>query len=170
MLFKQSNSAVLKKSEAKTSEEKDRRCNCKNKASCPLGGNCLQSTVIYQATLETKDDEFTYIGLTEGTFKSRYYGHTNSFSHEKNENSTELSKKVWELKRKNTDFKLSWRIIDKATPYKGGSAVCNLCLTEKYHILTSNSKNLLNSRHELVSKCRHQNKFLLKNVPCKPNG
>ena len=39
----------------------------------------------------------------------------------KNENSTEISKIIWELKRKKTDFKLSWRIIDKATPYKGGS-------------------------------------------------
>ena len=47
------------------------------------GGDCLRSTVISEPTLETKWDKFSYIGLTEGTFKSRYYGHTNSFSQEK---------------------------------------------------------------------------------------
>ena len=121
--------------------------------------------MVYESTLKTTDGtEFSYIGLTEGTFKKRFYGHVNSFKHENYESSTELSKKVWELKRKNIKYKISWRIIDKTHPYKGGGAVCNLCLTEKYHILTSKLTNLLNSRNELISKCRHKNKFMLKTV------
>ena len=37
-----------------------------------------------------------------------------------------------------------------------------LCLKEKYHIIFS-KKNLLNKRNELVTKCRHKNKFYLAN-------
>ena len=38
-------------------------------------------------------------------------------------------------------------------------------LTEKYHIIFS-TKNLLNKRNELVTKCRHENKFYLANFAC----
>ena len=165
VLFKQANATILRKlAEEKEHEEPSKHCNCKDKKGCPLTGECLQSTVVYEATLITDSDEFSYIGLTEGTFKKRFYGHSSSFKHENNENSTALSKKMWELKRKNIKYKISWRILDKTRPYKGGTTVCNLCLTEKYHILTSKSKNLLNSRNELISKCRHINKFMLKSV------
>ena len=47
------------------------------------------------------------------------------------------------------------------------SYVLYLCLTKKYHIIFS-TKNLLNKRNELVTKCRHENKFYLanyKNIP-----
>jgi len=45
--------------------------------------------------------------------------------------------------------------------YRGKT--CNLCLTEKLHInKQSNDPNLLNSRDELLTKCRHKNKFKLK--------
>ena len=46
-------------------------------------------------------------------------------------------------------------ILDKAKPYSPASKKCMLCLTEKYHIISS-TKNLLN-------KCRHENKFYLAN-------
>ena len=40
----------------------------------------------------------------------------------------------------------------------------HLCLYEKLLIATyPNQEELLNKRSELVSKCRHENKFLLKN-------
>ena len=39
-----------------------------------------------------------------------------------------------------------------------------LCLFEKILIATyPNQEELLNQRSELVSKCQHENKFLLKN-------
>ena len=57
---------------------------------------------------------------------------------------------------------LTWSILDQAEPFKPGGKSCNLCLTEKYHIITS-ELNLLNKRSELTSKCRHENKFLIKN-------
>ena len=55
---------------------------------------------------------------------------------------------------------LKWSIIDKAKPYSSGSRNCMLCLTEKYHILFL-GLNLLNKRNELISKCRHENKYYL---------
>ena len=57
---------------------------------------------------------------------------------------------------------LTWEIIDRAHPYVNDSKACSLCLTEKFHIITS-KKNLLNKRSDLVSTCSHVNKFLLKN-------
>ena len=46
---------------------------------------------------------------------------------------------------------MHWSVIDHAKPYENGSKRCNLCLTEKYHILTS-PVNIINKRSEHVSK------------------
>ena len=48
-------------------------CNCRQKNTCLLNGNCLQSSLIYQATVTRKDNSTTetYIGLTENDFKTR---------------------------------------------------------------------------------------------------
>ena len=40
----------------------------------------------------------------------------------------------------------------------------DLCLTEKYMVARANYKDLLNKRTELISKCRHKNKYILKNI------
>ena len=83
----------------------NKSCNCRQKNSCPLNGNCLQSSVIYQATVKRNDNNTseTYIGLTENAFKTRYRNHTASFHHTKHRNSTELGKHVWSLKDNNID-------------------------------------------------------------------
>ena len=47
-------------------------------------------------------------------------------------------------------------------PYICGTRKCDLCLCEKLLIARANSATLLNNRDELVSKCRHMNKFTLK--------
>ena len=104
-----------------------------------------------------------YIGLTEGTFKQRYTQHKSTFTHRKLSNSTELSKYIWQLKDSNTSFTTKWSIIARARPYHNSSKRCDLCLAEKLHIIKRSNNNLLNRRSELVSKCRHENKFYLKN-------
>ena len=38
---------------------------------------------------------------------------------------------------------------------------CSLCLAEKLCILTAQNASLLNKRSELVTKCRHENKFFM---------
>ena len=154
--------------DAPKSNKEKRTCNCRNKT-CPLDGTCLDESVIYKChvTMTENDERKHYIGLTGETFKDRWAGHTYSFRHVNGSKSTELSKYVWVLKNSGIEPKLTWEIIDRATSYKNGSKTCNLCITEKYHIITS-KLSLLNKRSELISKCRHVNKFLLNNYKSVP--
>jgi len=148
----------------------EKMCNCRNNNNCPLNGKCLEKSVIYMCNVKAseQDEGLNYIGLTENRFKERWYQHKNSFKYENKALSTELSKHVWKLKKKGIlEPILTWAIIDHASPYKNGSKLCDLCLTEKYHIITT-KKKLLNKRTELVSKCRHSNKFVLKNIKAFP--
>ena len=77
-------------------------------------------------------------------------------------NDTRLSNYIWKLKQRNEVFNIVWSIAAKASPYTGGSRKCDLCLTEKLLIAKSDSGRMLNTRAEIFSKCRHQNKFKLK--------
>ena len=57
-------------------------CNCRKKSDCPLEGKCLQTNVIYQATVTTETATETYVGLATN-FKERYRNHKTSFRHSK---------------------------------------------------------------------------------------
>ena len=163
------NKRILKSSEhndTPTSKTKDNKtCNCRQKDACPLDGNCLQPSVIYQATVTSKDNPTpeTYIGLTENEFKTRYRNHIASFRHTRSRNSTELSKHIWNLKDNNIDYSISWRILSSTKAYNSASKRCNLCLKEKLLIICRPDISTLNKRNELVSSCRHRNKALLRN-------
>ena len=147
-----------------SSVEKKKPCNCRQKNTCPLNGNCLQSSVVYQVTVTRQDNNITetYVGLTENDFKTRYRNHTASFRHAKHRNSTELSKYIWTLKDNNINFFISWRILSSSLPYKSSNKRCNLCLKEKFLIICRPELSSLNKRNELVSSCRHRNKALLR--------
>ena len=140
-------------------------CNCCSKTSCHLNGDYLLSSLVYIYKADTPDiieNHSHYIGLTENTFKDRFYKHKNSFKYESKRNATELSNFVWEKKHANTETNLVWNVLDKARAYKPEAKRYMLCFTEKYHIIFS-KLNLFNSRNELVTKCRHENKFYLAN-------
>ena len=79
-----------------TNTKDSKTCNCRQKNTCLLNGNCLQSSLIYQATVTRKDNSTTetYIGLTENDSETRYRNHTASFRHGKHRNSTELRKYI----------------------------------------------------------------------------
>ena len=143
----------------------NKSCNCRQTNTCPLNGNCLQSSIIYQATVKRNDNNTTetYIGLTENDFKTRFRNHTSSFRHAKHRNSTELSKHIWTLKDNNIDHSVSWRIISSCSSYNSSSKRCNLCLKEKLLIICRPDLSSLNKRNELISSCRHRNKALLCN-------
>ena len=142
-----------------------RTCNCRKPADCPMAGNCLKESVVYQATVITEDNkpDQTYVGLTENSFKTRFTNHKASFTNPSKRFNTELSKHIWQLKDTKTVFKISWKILKHATPYNPASNRCNLCLWEKYFIICRPSLSTLNKRNELITSCRHANKFLLKN-------
>ena len=140
--------------------------NCRQKNACPLNGNCLQSSVVYQATVKRHDTNSseTYIGLTENDFKTRYRNHIASFRHAKHRNSTELSKHVWTLKDSNIDHSISWHIISSHSSYNSLSKRCNPCLKEKFLIIYRPDLSSLNKRNELVSSCRHRKKTMVMNI------
>ena len=136
----------------------------RQKNTCPLNGNCLQSSLIYHATVTRKDNGTieTYIGLTENDFKTRYRNHTASFRHTKHRNSTELSKHIWTLKENNFNHFISWRILSSRSPYNSANKRCNFCLKEKLLIIRRPELSSLNT---VMNSCpHHRNKaFLLNN-------
>ena len=159
-ILKSHNQRVLKQQQDDPKESAS--CNCRNKTNCPLPGNCQVTSVVYQANVTTESGAlYSYIGLTENTFKKRWSGHCQSFKNEAYENSTELSKLIWRLKRDNTKYNITWQILTRSQPYRPGQRGCSLCLSEKLLIL-KNSGKTINSRSELVSKCRHARKFLIR--------
>ena len=136
-----------------TPTQKDtKNCSCQKKITCPLNGDCLQSSLIYQATITRKDNSTTetYIRLAENNFKTRYRNHTASFQHTKHRNSTKLSKHIWTLREKNIDHFISWRILSSRSPYNSASKRCNLCFKEKLLIICQPELSSLNKSNELV--------------------
>ena len=71
MIFKQMNNTLLKNEKDKSESVTKNKCNCEKKENCPLNGNCLQPTVTYEGTLKTENEEYPYIGITEGPFKNQ---------------------------------------------------------------------------------------------------
>ena len=137
-------------------------CNCRNKANCPLQGNCRESSIMYKATLKSNGIARHCYGYSETEFKTRFNNHKQSLVHRHKRNATELSKTVWNAKDAETNRSIEWSIAAKTNPYQLGAKSCNFCLAEKLAILQSNPATALNKRSELNSKCRHKNKFKLK--------
>lgn len=171
-IIKNHNAKISKQNKAEADgNAMQRKCNCRAKKECPLNGECLTESVVYQAEVKAKNSNETkkYIGLTEGPFKQRYYGHTSSFRHEKQEKSTGLSKYVWRKKRSGEEYTITWSTLRRAVAYSNTTKRCDLCLTEKLMISNADKECSLNKRSELVSKCRHENKYILQNY-CPDNG
>ena len=57
-----------------------------------------------------------------------------------------------------------WKIKGVYRSYNPISKGCNLCLTEKLEMLDNPDRNLLNKRSEIISQCRHKNKYRLKTL------
>ena len=89
------NQSILKR-EVRTSSATDNACNYRQPNACPVDGKCLSEGIVYHAivTREDNSEENSYVGLTEGKFKTRYAKHNTSFRHDKYRNSTELSKHI----------------------------------------------------------------------------
>ena len=160
-IIKSHNNRILNPRNKNTHEN----CNCNTKEQCPLQNKCLVTNVVYEAHITTNDDPQgrDYIGLTEGTFKKRFTQHKSSFNNIDYSNKTSLSKYVWSLKNEEKEYKICWSSIDTAKAYNNGSNKCGLCLCEKLAILKGRNARLLNTRDELISKCRHENKFYIQN-------
>jgi hypothetical protein len=142
-----------------------KKCNCRGDKTCPLDGSCLSAGIIYKATVVRPDktDTESYIGLTDDPFKTRYANHTASFKHTSKRSSTALSNYIWQLKDKNIQHNITWKIITKSKSFSPSTNTCQLCLKEKFYIIFKPEMATLNTRNELASSCRHKKKFLLVN-------
>ena len=130
-----------------------------------MDGNCLIDSVVYRAEItDENSNKTTYTGLTSNAFKTRYYGHRQSFKKRKLQHATTLSAHIWDLKDKNINFDIKWKAVERAPPFNPITKKCRLCLKEKYFIIFQPEGAKLNSRSELYSTCRHRTKGLLSNI------
>ena len=107
-----------------------------------------------------------YIGLTESFFEDRLYKHKNLFKYENKRNATELSDFIWDQKSKNIDVSLEWSILEKATIFTRFKELYALLNREVPHLIFGTYH--LNKHNELISKCRHENKYYLSNYKSVP--
>ena len=129
---------------------------------CPVDGICHQEGVIYQATVTHKDkntqeeSKDAYIGMTANTFKERWANHRSSFKLKHKEFDTELSKFIWQLKEKGSDYKIEWKIIDRAKSFSPISKLCKLCTLERYYLIFRKDLYTLNKNNEFGHACSHK--------------
>ena len=137
-------------------------CNCRKPKDCALNGKCLTENVVYKCSVISNSNKKEYIGLTSTSFKQRFTAHKASFTHPSKSHNTTLSTHIWELKNKNVPFTTSWSILGLAPSYSKNVRKCQLCLTEKTYISLADPSSTLNKRNEIISKCRHRDRLLLK--------
>lgn len=95
-----------------------RTCNCRIPTDCPVAGNFLKSSVVYQATITTDNSmpAQTYVGHTETPLKIRFAHHKSTFNSPNKRLSAELSTHVWCLKEAGLPFKISWKFLYQTSP------------------------------------------------------
>ena len=131
-------------------------CNCRDKNACPLNGECLRECVVYQATVTETDtqEENTYIGLTENSFKTRYNLHKSSFKLAHKRSATSLSEHIWKMKENNANYKIEWEILSQCKRRQPYMNYCPLCVEEK-HLIGKLRPNL-NQHSQFFYHCLHQ--------------
>ena len=151
------NKIILKKHTNRLNKDDEKLCNCRQRVNCPTDGKCLTRSVVYKAEVTSTDNNTTqtYIGVTGNDFKTRYRNHLKSLRNEKYKHETELSKHAWNLKKENRQFSIRWTIVKQTPAGRNGKRNCALCLEEKLMIMKGRSKNILNRRTEIFTKCRH---------------
>ena len=126
-----------------------------------MDGRCQATEVVYEAIITAGDDRKSYIGASEPPFKQRHANHMTSLRSQRYKNATELSKYARQKKDEGLVYDIKWKIKEQAKAYNNTSKKCNLCIAEKFNIITAEKSHALNKKSEMVSKCRHANKFLL---------
>ena len=137
-------------------------CNCTVPEDCTLGNKCIATEIVYRATVNSQNHNIQttkiYYGMTKNPFKQRISDHQTSFDYIRYNDKTSLSKYIWKLKGQNCNFNVSWDLVTRSRAWRRGSNKCGLCLAEKTVILyEKNPSKMLNSRSELMAKCRHSN-------------
>ena len=149
-----------------------KKCNCQKSRECPLDGNCVVESVIYQAEIlqegEIEGNGHTYVGLAGGLFKFRMANHAQSCKNINNRKQSKLSEYIWDLKSKGIEnFILKWSVLAHESGFNRKSRRCQLCIREKVEILC-NIKNkankAINKREEIFRRCLHRRKHFLGDI------
>ena len=136
-------------------------CNCRKKATCPLGGNCTIRNVIYRVDTLCNNESKVYIGSTGNRFKDRYNQHMHDFKKPHLRTATRLSEYVWScISRFGKRPEMRWSIIHamKSIP-SGARKICTTCNMEKIAIASADKTTLLNRRNEMSALCPHFRRF-----------
>ena len=129
----------------------------------------MKSDLVYEAevvTIEENSQLKKYLGQCATTFKVRYNNHKSECKVPSKRYATKMSGHVWNLKDKNINYNIKFKIKEQSRSYNPVSKRCLLCLTEKFQIMKAceiDPETYLNDRSEILCKCRHRNKFLLSN-------
>ena len=132
-----------------------------------MNGACLKESLVHYATISCNDNNYKlklYKGSCEASYKKRYSNHKKSFNVPLYKRNTKLSTEYSNLKTKQLNPRISWKIKGIYKSYNPPSRRCNLCLTGKLEILDNPDKNLLNKRSEIIPQCCHKNKYRLKTL------
>ena len=101
------------------------------------------------------------------TFKRQYANHKRPFNISRYKNDMKLSVEYWNLKAGNCNPKVTWAVKNQFSANKRQSKKCSLCSNEKFEILEDKENNILNKKSEVISKCCHQNKYMLRTLASK---
>ena len=138
-------------------------CNC-TVYDCVVDGQCQEKGIMYKVQIkETEGGNVeSYVGLTERSFKDRLTKHRTSINREGYHRNS-FSNHIWDLKRRQKNFELTWRILAKAQPYSPAKKYCNLCIKEISYIMYRKDLASLNKKNEFFGFCLHRSKYILEN-------
>ena len=75
-----------------------------------------------------------------------------------------LSTYVWNIKENTHKLpQVKFNIKKNILSYRPEIEKCNLCIGEKKEILLADENKIINRNDEILTKCRHRNKYLLEN-------
>ena len=118
-----------------TPSKNGKHCNCQQKENCSMNGACLKESLVYYTTISCNDKNYKP-KLYKGTsFKKHYSNHKKSFNVPLYKHDTKLSTEYCNLKTKQLNQQISWKIEEIYNFYNPTPKHCNLCLTEKLEIL-----------------------------------
>ena len=74
---------------------------------------------------------------------------------------TELSNEYWNITSANKTSNISWEILRTHKSCNQSPKRCLLCVNEKLAIALYKDDNMLNKRSDIISNCKHRNKYML---------
>ena len=110
-------------------------------------GRCREKSIIYKATVDCNS-----FGTAKRSLKRDTLFKCNPSSTVWKE--TPRNFPTWSCTDAGNEPNITWSIVCLAKPYQQGAKQCQLCLAEKYFILTAETSTTLNKQTELINKSR----------------